>query len=156
MAGPGQTTYSFKDTTGAFVDPDAGAFSFAGNIGMGEFSIEMSTDKTEHSVSADGSVMVSAIAGDNGVIRIQVQQTSPLNVFLLNWYNTKKTLMLQQNLITWTGATLTLRNILDGSQHVAIGISPNKLPTKTYAARGQMITWDLPAADIQTITVGTA
>lgn len=147
------STYSFKDTSGAFTHPIAGAFQFAGQIGMGQFSVSMSTEKSAHDLAADGTVMISAISGDNGNISIEVQQTSDLHRFLLGWYNTIKTLMDQGDTTTWASAKLTLRNIVDGSTHIAQGISPSKIPDKTYAAQGQRLTWVLMAADIQNVTL---
>lgn len=150
------TTYSFKDTSGAFVHPLVGPFTFAGKIGLGQFTLSMSTEKSVHDVSADGHVMISAISGDNGNVAIEVQQTSRLHTFLMSWYNAVKTLMDQGNVQNWATATLTVRNIVDGSTHVCRGISPSKIPDKTYAAQGQRITWTLMCADIQNLTLPTS
>jgi Protein of unknown function (DUF3277) len=147
------TTYSFKDTSGAFSHPLVGAFPFAGQIGMGQFSVSMSTEKSVHDVGADGAIMVSAISGDNGNVAIEVQQTSNLHTFLLGWYNTIKALMDGGNVEDWATAALTIRSIVDGSVHICRGISPSKIPDKVYAAQGQRITWNLMCADIQSITL---
>lgn len=147
------TTYSFKDTSGSFQHPLLGAFPFAGQIGMGQFTVVMTTEKTAHDVAADGAVMISAMSGDNGSVAIEVQQTSDLHTFLLAWYNTVKTLMDQGDVTNWATATLTLRSIVDGSTHICRGISPSKIPDKVYAAQGQRITWNLMCADIQNVTL---
>src|SRR6185312_1410122 len=147
------TTYSFKDTSGSFQHPLTNVFPFAGQIGMGQFTISMSTEKTAHDVATDGSVMISAISGDNGSLTIEVQQTSDLHTFLLAWYNTIKTLMDQGDVTNWTTATVTLRSIVDGSTHICRGVSPSKIPDKVYAAQGQRIAWTLMCADIQNVTL---
>jgi hypothetical protein len=147
------TTYSFKDTSGAFAHPLVGAFPFSGQIGQGQFTIAMTTEKTAHDVAADGAVMVSAISGDNGSVSIEVQQTSTLHTFLLSWYNTIKALMDSGNVDDWATAALTIRSIVDGSIHICRGISPSKVPDKTYAAQGQRLTWVLMCADIQNLTL---
>jgi len=146
--------YSFKDVTGNFNDTDVGTFDFAGDIGVGQFTVEMATDKSEHNVAADGAVMISAIAGDNGQVSVEVQQNSLLNTYLVDWYNAKKTRMMQNDVSTFDDLALTLRYILDGTTHVCRGITPLRLPAKVYAARGQMLTWTLLCADIQTMTMG--
>jgi hypothetical protein len=146
------TTYSFKDLSGAFAHPLAGGFIFAGQIGLGQIVITMNTEKTAHDISSDGSVMVSAVAGDNGQVSVEVQQTSLLHQFLLAWYNLIKTAMNGGDPSQWASAALTLRNVVDGSQHVVTGISPSKVPDKVYTAHGQNITWVLMAADIQSLT----
>lgn len=147
------TTYSFKDLTGAFAHPLAGTYAFVGQKGLGQISISMSTEKTAHDVAADGSVMVSHIAGDNGSVSIEVQQTSDLHAFLLTWYNLIKTAAQNSDVSNWATGAITMRNLVDGSTHIVKGISPSKNPDKTYAAQGGRITWALMAADIQSVVV---
>ena len=143
------TTYSFKDLTGAFVHPLVGNYILGGgNIGMGQLTIAMSTDRTVHDVASDGSVMVSYIPGDNGQIMIEVQQTSDLHNFLLGWFNACKTAADLGDISTWSAAVISIRNIVDGSFHTLTGISPGKIPDKVYQAQGQKITWTLPAAKV--------
>ena len=141
-------TYSFKDTSGAFTHPLAGSFLFAGQIGMNQATVSMATEKTVQDVAADGTVMISGIAGDNGHLALEVQQTSELHAFLLAWYNQVVTAMNQGDLSNFATASVTLRNLVDGSSHVLNGVSPLKIPDKTYAAQGQRITWTLAAAQI--------
>lgn len=141
--------YSFKSVSGAFSHPDVGAFSFAGQVGMGQMTVENATERTAHDVAADGTVMVSYVAGDNGSAVIEIQQTSQLHAFLLGWYNTIKTNADAGDPTNWAAATLTIRNLLDGSGHVLTGISPSKNPPKPYGAQGQKVTWTLMAADVQ-------
>lgn len=147
------STYSFKDTSGSFQHPLTGAFAFAGQIGMGQFTVSMSTEQSAHDLAADGSIMISAISGDNGTVAIEVQQTSDLHAFLLAWYNTVKTLKDNGDVTNWATASLTLRSIVDGSTHICRGITPQKIPDKVYAAQGQRLTWVLMCADIQNVTL---
>src|SRR5579872_2486451 len=91
MSAFASTTYSFKDTSGAFNHPTVGNFLFAGQIGAGHFMVGMAIERTVHDTAADGNVMVSYVAGDPGFLDIEVQQTSELHAFLLNWFNTVKT-----------------------------------------------------------------
>lgn len=147
------STYSFKDTSGSFTHPLAGLFTFAGQIGMGQFTVAMVTEQSAHEVAADGTVMISAISGDNGSISIEVQQTSKLHGFLLDWYNTIKLLKDNGDVSNWATAAVTLRNSVDGSEHLCQGVSPSKVPDKVYTAQGQRITWNLMCADIQNTIV---
>jgi hypothetical protein len=143
------TTYSFKSLSGAFIHPLVGSFPIGGgNVGMGQITISMTIDRTTHDVAADGSVMVSYIAGDNGMVSIEVQQTSALHSFLLGWFNACKTAADLGDVIMWTAAAFSVRNILDGSTHAMSGISPGKVPDKVYASQGGKITWTLPCAKI--------
>lgn len=145
-------TYSFKDTSGSFTHPLTLPFLFAGQIGMHQANVVMSTEKTIHDTAADGTIMVSAIAGDGGQISLEMQQQSDLHAFLLSWYNIIKTAMLAGDVTNWATAAVLLRNIVDGSYHVCTGVSPSKIPDKAYAAQGQHITWTLMCADIQNTT----
>ncbi len=95
-------------------------------------------------MAADGSVMVSKVAGNNGTVTIEVQQTSPLNKWLTNWAHA-----------LWTGATdiwastsMLIRCTNTGTTHVITGVSPQKQPDTPYQNQGQRVTWTLMAADI--------
>jgi Protein of unknown function (DUF3277) len=143
------TTYSFKDLTGAFTHPLLASFILGGgNIGLGSLTISMAQDRTVQDIASDGSVMVSYIPGDQGTISIEVQQTSNLHNFLLNWFNLCKTAADLGDVINWAAASISIRNSLDGSFHHATGVSPGKVPDKVYAQQGSKITWTLPAAFI--------
>jgi len=141
------TTYSFLDLSGSIAHPTIGTYLFAGE-GVGEVNITMATEKTAHDVAADGSVMVSKIAGNNGSITIHAQQTSELHKWLLDWYND----LMSADTSEWAQTGATLRNVSDGTSHVCTGISPQKIPDKAYQPQGQKVTWVLMAADIQSQT----
>lgn len=151
---PQPRTYSFKDTSGGFAHPLAGVFQFAGQLGVNQFSIDMTTEQSALDVAADGTVLTSAMSGDNGQLSIEVQQTSQMHQFLLRWYNLIKTLKDAGDVTNWATAAVTLRNIVDGSQHICQGVSPSKIPTKTYAKQAGNLTWVLMCADIQNVTMG--
>jgi hypothetical protein len=145
------TTYSFKDTAGSMTNPIlAGApIVFAGEIGQGEFVVSMHTVRTTHDVSADSTVMPSYIAGDNGAVSIQIQQTSILHAELLALYNLLTIAADSGDVSNWAATSLSLRNTVDGSQHLLTGVSFEKIPDKTYAAQGGRLTWVLMAANIK-------
>jgi Protein of unknown function (DUF3277) len=143
------TTYSFKDLSGAFIHPLVGSYPIGGgNVGLGQIVVSMTIDRTVQDMSADGSCMVSYIAGDNGSVSIEVQQTSDLHTFLLGWFNACKTAADAGSVALWAQAAFSVRNILDGSSHAMTGVSPGKVPDKTYASQGGKITWILPCAKI--------
>jgi hypothetical protein len=108
----------------------------------------MSTDRTAHDTAADGSVMVTYVAGDSGGATIEVQQTSDLHLYLLSWFNLVKTAADNGAVGPWAAGVLSLRNLEDGSVHTLTGVSPSKVPDKTYAAQGGRVTWSLMAARV--------
>lgn len=143
------TTYSFTDSTGAFFFPTVGQFIFGGgNIGIGQITISMTTERTEHDVAADGGVMVSYIPGDNGSCSIEMQQTCAMHGYLLNAFNANKLAADAGDVGNWAAGTFMVRNLVDGSFHTLTGVSFGKVPDKVYQARGQKITWALMAAKV--------
>lgn len=146
------TIYSFKDLSGSFTHPMVGVYPLnGGNIGLGQVTVTMSVEKSVIDVAADGSIMISYIAGDNGTVTIEVQQTSAFHDYLLTWYNAIKTAADLGDVHLWASAAMTLRNVVDGTTHIVTGVCPSKIPDKVYAAQGGKITWTLLAADSQQI-----
>ena len=142
------TTYSFLDLSGAIASATLGAYVFTGK-GVGQVVVTMTEEKTEHNVAADGVVMVSKRAGHNGRVQIQCQQTSDIHKWLLAAYNS----MYLADSGDWANISATLRNSSDGTSHLCTGISFGKVPDKTYAASGGMVTWEMFAADIQSLSM---
>jgi hypothetical protein len=145
------TTYSFKDLAGAIVSPVAGTLLFGGQIGVGSITVTNTTDHTAHDTAADGMVMPSFIAGDSGNIEIECQQTSEVHNFLVSWLNALKTAGMNGDVSNWASTVATFRNIVDGSQHQAFGISPQKIPDKSYAASGGRVRWMLPVCSLTSL-----
>lgn len=142
------TTYSFKDLSGAFTSPVAGAFIFSGEIGQGRVVV---TNTTEHGLmetAPDGAVMPVYVAGDAATITIECQQTSTIHHFLLEWFNLCNTLAKGGDVSNWATAAVLLRNLVDGSSHTATGVSPQKVPDKTYNTNGTMVVWSLLCANL--------
>lgn len=142
----GFSTYSFLDLAGVIAHPSVGIYTFTGE-GTGNISVSMATERTVHDVAADGSVMISKVAGNNGSITISAQQTSPLHKWLLNLYN----YVVQAGTDEWAQTSIAMRNTSDGTSHVAAGVSFGKLPDKPYQAQGQQVSWTLMCADIQSL-----
>lgn len=145
------STYSFKDVVGSFTHPLAGVQIFAGQIGMGQFIVKNTVERTTHDVAADGTVMISAISGSNGEMEIEVQQNSVIQAFLLDWFNIVAVLLDQGDVANWASASVSLRSTLDGSAHLLTGVSPSKNPDKTYTAQGGKVTWRLMAGEVVSI-----
>lgn len=147
------TSYSYLNVTGAFSHSLAGAYLFRGQQGVGNITIHMATEKSQQLVSADGTVQVSFVAGDNGTVTIECLQTSDFHAFLLNWFNDVKTAAREGDASAWSTGYMTIRDSLNGVTHTIKNISPQNLPDKPYSAQGGNVTWILQAADIQTENV---
>jgi hypothetical protein len=150
------TTYSFKDVVGVISNPTFGiTFPLTGgNIGVGTITVTMAQERTVHDVAADGTVMPSYIAGDNGHCTIECQQTSIMHKLLLNLYNIAVAAANASDVSGWAATRISLKTILDGSSHNMTGVSFAKIPDKSYQAQGQKVTWSLLVANsIQTGSV---
>ena len=146
-------TYSFKSLVGVLKNSIVGVVVplTGGNIGLGGITIRMTTARTTQDVAADGTVMPSYLAGDNGEVDIEVQQSSTLNSSLLSLYN--RLLMAAQagNYTGWASTSILFTFGPDGSQHYLTGLSFEKFPDKPYTAAGQRISWKMIAANINSI-----
>ena len=142
-----QTTYGFLDSVvilaHSLIVP-AGLITLSGE-GIGKATVSMRDERTAMDTAADGSVMISKIAGNTGTVAIDLQQTSLGHKALLSLYN----LVILADPTMWAQAALTMRNITDGTSHIATGVAFTKLPDKTYQKDGQHVTWQLMCADIQ-------
>ena len=142
-------TYSFKSLVGVLRNSIVGVTVplTGGNIGLGGITIRMSTARTAQDVAADGTVMPSYIAGANGEVDIEVQETSILHKALLTLYNT---LVLQadgSDILGWAATSISFALLIDGSVHTLTGVSFERIPDKPYQAAGQKITWKLMCAN---------
>nr|DAV21116.1 MAG TPA: Protein of unknown function (DUF3277) [Caudoviricetes sp.] len=142
------TTYSFTDLAGSISHPTFGAYLFDGT-GIGSVTISKATDRTAHDVAADGSVMVSKIAGNNGTLTIECQQTSAIHKWLLAWFN----VLWQLPTSEWASTSITLRNSATGTRHIISGVSPQKEPDTPYQSQGQRVTWNLMCAEITNLPI---
>jgi len=143
-----QTIYSFLDLSGVIAHPAGGTFAFTGQ-GTGQVSVSMSQERTQMETAADGTVMISKMAGNNGTISISCQQTSTVHKFLLGLYN----LLIIASPEQWAQGAILLKNITDGTTHIATGVCFNKIPDKTYTRQGGQVVWALMAGDIQNLPV---
>ena len=146
-------TYSFKALTGVLRNPVLSVtIPFTGkNLGLGGITIRMAAMRTVHETGVDGAVIPLYVAGDNGEVDIEVQQSSTLNSSLLSLYN--RLLMAAQSgkYIGWASTSILFTFGPDGSQHNLTGMSFEKFPDKPYQSAGQKVTWKMLAANINSV-----
>lgn len=143
-------TYSFKSLTGVLTNSVFGTTIplTGGNIGIGSITIRMTTTRTAHDVAADGTVMPSYLAGDNGEVDIQVQETSAIHSELLDLYNQAVLAADNDDVSGWAATAISFTLLIDGSTHTLTGVSFDKIPDKPYEASGQKMTWKMVAANV--------
>lgn len=138
-----RTTYSFLDMVGSISHPALPPYIFTGE-GTGQVTISKATERSTHDVAADGSIMISKIAGNNGTVTIELQQTAPLHKWLLKWFQTLWQLPTSQ----WALTSVLLKNTTTGGSHICQGVTPQKEGDIPYQAQGARVTWTLLCADI--------
>lgn len=141
--------YSFSGLVGSITNPLITSFPITGdNSGISKVTITMEGDVTSHERAADGSVMVSAINATNGSLQIETFQNSATDEFLIGWYNTLNTLKSQHVVTNWANTVISLVDTASGRSFTLSGVSPKKLPDRSYAVQGGTVSWDLMAAQI--------
>mgnify|MGYP000862666726 FL=1 len=143
---PTVSTYSFTDVNATINCPGYGSFSIQGE-GVGEMNVSKTTDRSVHDVAADGSVMVSKIAGNNGSVTINAQQTSALHKFLQGLFN----YCWQADTSVWTTISMTVEAPKMGKTYYCSGGSFVKEPDEPLQSQGQRVSWQILFADIQRI-----
>lgn len=138
------TIYSFADVALTISHPSVGQY-VANGAGLGGISTSMTTDRTTHDVSADGSVMITKVKGRNGSHSITVQQTSDFNGWLTKLYNYLETAPASE----WARISIVIRSFTMHNLLTSTGVSFQKLPDSPFQQQGQQKTWVLMAADIQ-------
>src|SRR5688572_12709967 len=112
---PQHTVYSFSNVNMVINPPGFPSYTVNGQ-GVGEISIGYINDNTVHDLAADGTVMVSKVAADNGNVSITVQQTSPLHQYLKGIFNA---LMLAPA-ASWAGMKISASSINGGFDNIVM------------------------------------
>jgi len=142
------TTYSFSDVIAVISHPLIPAFTING-VGVGSITVTRTDNNTSHDTAADGSVMVSKIISNKGTVDITVQQTSPLDQWFRNQFFNRLYLLPSDQ---WALAYMSITALRGTQKNMQItGVSPAKPADLPFQAEGQQVTWNLMAADIQTL-----
>src|SRR5208283_1669735 len=107
-------TYSFLDIT-LILDfsavPGVGSvFVASGQKGLGQIMIDTLQERTTIDISADGTPMMTYLAGDQAHLSIEVQQTSDMHSFLLAQYNALVAAANGGDVTNWNAATAFIRS----------------------------------------------
>lgn len=143
---PKLSTYSFTDINATISHPSYGSYTIQGE-GIGDMTISKTTDRSAHDVAADGAIMVSKIAGNNGSVAINAQQTSSLHQFLQGMFN----YCWSADTDEWAQISLTITAPKMGKTYYCTGGSFNKEPDEPFQSQGQRVSWNLLFADVQRI-----
>lgn len=139
----GHSTYSFEELTVVVSHSGVGQFTMQGE-GLGQITFARANNLAQQDPAADGSVMTSKIAAKNGMVTIQVQQSSTAALFLQK---------LVRYVDTAPASELTGTTIIGTSNYMqvdrtATGCAPEKIPDDDFQQAGQMKTFVFLAQEI--------
>ena len=137
-------TYSFTDITATLSHPSYGSYSLNGD-GTGDMTVSKATDRTVHDVAADGHIMVSKVAGNNGSVVINAQQSSGLHNWLQGLFN----YLVGASTKEWAQLTMNINSPVMHKTYVCTGGAFVKEPDEPFQAQGQRVAWTILFADIQ-------
>ena len=115
------------------------------NQGLGRISIARAGDLSSHTATADGYVIVNRLRSENGTITLEVPQNSSADEYLRKWARYLKNVGDSQKF-----AQTTL-NIVDQAGKITIsceGVTPQKIPDRTYDQASSNLSWTLLAATV--------
>lgn len=142
------STYSFSDITATLSHPSYGSYSLAGE-GIGDMTISKATDRTAQDVASDGHVMISKIAGNNGSVAINAQQTSGLHNWLQGLFN----YLVAAPTNEWAQISMTVIAPKMKKTYYCNGGAFVKEPDEPLQAQGQRVSWTILFADLQRLSV---
>ena len=140
---PKTTVYSFSDVKVVLYHQNVGQCVLSSQ-GMGKISIAQSGDLSSHTATADGYVVVNKLRNNHGIISLEVPQNSSADEFLRRWARYLKS---SQSYLF----ALTALNIVDQMGRFTIyceGVTPQKIPDRTYDVTSGNVSWTLLAANI--------
>ncbi len=144
----GVYTYSFKDLVGVLNFAGFPPFVVSGELGADRITIRMRTERAAQAVASDGAIMQTYIAGDNGEVTLELQETSPLHAYMVNIMNTLVGQANVGNVANFVAGTAQFTAINNGLIFMLYGMSPTKIPDVPFAKDGQNVTWTLLCARI--------
>ena len=137
------TVYSLADVRTVMYHQDVGQCVLSSQ-GLGKIAVSWAGDLSSHTATADGYVVVNKLRSSHGVITLEVPQNSAADEYLRKWAKYLK------NSETWRFA-LTALNIVDATGNLTLyceGVTPQKIPDRTYDQTAGMVSWTLLAARI--------
>ena len=138
------TVYSFVDVRVVIYHPSVGQCVLSSQ-GLGRIVIARGGDLSSHTATADGYVVVNRLRSENGTITIEVPQNSSADEYLRKWARYLK------NVSDSSKFAVTTLNIVDQAGSFTIsceGVTPQKIPDRTYDRESSNLSWTLLAAAI--------
>ena len=138
------SVYSLADTKAILSHPSVGQCALHQG-GTGKIVISASGDLSSHTTTANGFVVVNRLKSENGVITIEVPQNSAADTFLRKWVRYLRTV---QDSGKFAKSTLTVTDQAGKFTIHCAGVTPQKVPDRTYDRSSTNVTYTLLAVSI--------
>lgn len=138
------TVYSWTDTTAVLYHPSFGRADLTAS-GLGKLAISRSGDLSSHTQTADGSVVVNRLRSENGTVTLTVTQNSAADEFLRRWAAYLRSL---SDSSSFARSALTVTDNAGRFTVSLTGVTPQKIPDRTYDKTSTEVVWVLLAASI--------
>ena len=136
--------YALSETKAVLYHKNCGSCNLLKN-GAGKIVISASGDLSSHTTTAEGYVVINKLKSENGMITFEVPQNSPADVYLRKWIKYVRT---SKKVANYAKATLTITDSAGGFTILCSGVTPQKVPDRTYDRSSTNLTYTLLAASI--------
>ncbi len=137
--------YSPADTKTVLSHPQVGQASLHQG-GIGKITVSRSGDLSSHTTTADGYVVVNRLKSVHGQITIEVPQNSAADLFLRKWATYLQSVKATEQ---FAASTLTVKDTAGGITLVCSGVTPQKIPDRTFDRLSTNLTYTLLAASVK-------
>ena len=138
------TVYSLADVKVVLYHQNVGQCVLSSQ-GIGKISISFSGDISSHTATADGYVVVNRLKNNHGMITIEVPQNSSADEFLRKWAKYLKS----TESYLFAISALNIVDSMGGFTIYCEGVTPQKIPDRSYEGTAGMVSWVLLAATIK-------
>ena len=136
--------YSLTDTKAVLTHPYVGTANLH-LCGRGRMVVSYAGDMSAHTMTADGTVIINRLKAENGIITLEVPQNSIADEFLRKWC---KYLRNTSRPDFFHLTTLTITDQAGGFTLLCSGVTPQKIPDRTFDRSSTNLTYTLLAASI--------
>ena len=136
--------YSLADTRAVLYHPYVGTANLH-LCGRGKMVVSYSGDVSAHTMTADGTVIINRMKAENGIVTLEVPQNSIADVFLRKWC---KYLRNTSRPEFFHLTTLTITDQAGEFTILCTGVTPQKVPDRTFDRSSTNLTYTLLCAKI--------
>ena len=136
------SVYSLADVRAVMYHPDTGQYVLSSG-GLGRLAVSRSGDLSAHTATADGFVVISRLRSENCTVTLEIPQNSAADAYLRRWAR------YLDNTADASRFALTTLTVTDAAGEYTLlleGVTPKRIPDRSYGSSAAALTWTLLAA----------